>query len=66
MTLVSGHIAYESALTGPDHVRFPQSTDFWASASRHVDVATRFPNATPQVRMELNRRWSIEMLRRAG
>ncbi|CAH2782242.1 MAG: Acyl-CoA:1-acyl-sn-glycerol-3-phosphate acyltransferase (EC [uncultured Caballeronia sp.] len=29
-------------------------------------VATRFPNATPQVRMELNRRWSIEMLRRCG
>jgi 1-acyl-sn-glycerol-3-phosphate acyltransferase len=29
-------------------------------------VATRFPNATPQVRMELNRAWSIEMLRRCG
>jgi 1-acyl-sn-glycerol-3-phosphate acyltransferase len=29
-------------------------------------VATRFPNATPQVRMELNRLWSIEMLRRCG
>ena len=29
-------------------------------------VATRFPNATPPVRMELNRTWSIEMLRRCG
>ena len=29
-------------------------------------VATRFPNATPQVRMELNRAWSVEMLRRCG
>ena len=29
-------------------------------------VATRFPNATSQVRMELNRAWSIEMLRRCG
>src|SRR5471030_2027873 len=29
-------------------------------------VATRFPNATPQVRMELNRLWSIGMLRRCG
>ena len=29
-------------------------------------VATRFPNATPRVRMELNRRWSVEMLRRCG
>ena len=29
-------------------------------------VATRFPNVTPQVRMELNRAWSVEMLRRCG
>jgi 1-acyl-sn-glycerol-3-phosphate acyltransferase len=29
-------------------------------------VATRFPNATPQTRTELNRAWSVEMLRRCG
>jgi 1-acyl-sn-glycerol-3-phosphate acyltransferase len=29
-------------------------------------VSTRFPKATPQVRMELNRAWSVEMLRRCG
>jgi 1-acyl-sn-glycerol-3-phosphate acyltransferase len=29
-------------------------------------VATRFPHATPAQRAELNRRWSIEMLRRSG
>ncbi|MDN7181196.1 1-acyl-sn-glycerol-3-phosphate acyltransferase [Caballeronia sp. SEWSISQ10-4 2] len=29
-------------------------------------VARRFPKATPQVRMELNRAWSVEMLRRCG
>jgi 1-acyl-sn-glycerol-3-phosphate acyltransferase len=29
-------------------------------------VANRFPNATPQARTEMNRAWSVEMLRRCG
>jgi 1-acyl-sn-glycerol-3-phosphate acyltransferase len=29
-------------------------------------VANRFPNATPQARIEMNRAWSVEMLRRCG